>query len=160
MAEKRNLESYIKKNVDFNKLIQPKEISISTGNAALAKVEYVTTVVMGAASMLAIVLFIATKLYFLWYNKIDINKGKRRRTMVDYRSGYSNNLVKESQKLVTDAAEPKKQGDPESVTTFSWDSMEEKTKTVKKKSVFTISIVLPIVILLVIAIIVIIGKVI
>jgi|LGOV01.1.fsa_nt_gb hypothetical protein len=65
MAEKRNLESYIKKNVDFNKLIQPKEISISTGNAALAKVEYVTTVVMGAASMLAIVLFIATKLYFL-----------------------------------------------------------------------------------------------
>ena len=80
--------------------------------------------------------------------------------MVDYRSGYSNNLVKESQKLVTDAAEPKKQGDPESVTTFSWDSMEEKTKTVKKKSVFTISIVLPIVILLVIAIIVIIGKVI
>lgn len=66
MADKKNIEAYLRKNVDFNQLIRPKEISISTGNAALEKIEYATTIIVGASAMIAIVLFIASKLYFLW----------------------------------------------------------------------------------------------
>lgn len=80
--------------------------------------------------------------------------------MVDLRSGMINQEIKNSQKLLVDDGTPKNPGDPETSTSFSWDTLKETKSVVKKRGFFSTNVIIPVVLLLFVIAVVVVGKVI